>query len=102
MSIRINSSKCIGCGKCSNICPGNLICMKGKKAFIEFPKECWGCTACMKECKFEAIELTLGADVGGNEASMTVRIKSGRVEWKIAKGEQEINIEVDPMDSNKY
>lgn len=25
----------------------------------------WGCTSCLKECRFEAINFFLGADVGG-------------------------------------
>ncbi|MDD7055845.1 MAG: 4Fe-4S binding protein, partial [Selenomonadaceae bacterium] len=25
MSIRIESAKCVGCGRCTDVCPGNLL-----------------------------------------------------------------------------
>ncbi|MCB2294007.1 4Fe-4S dicluster domain-containing protein, partial [Clostridium algoriphilum] len=51
MSIKIDPQKCVGCGKCLQTCPGNLIFKKDdSKAFIKYPEECWGCTACLKEC----------------------------------------------------
>ena len=52
MSIVIDKSKCAGCGQCSIVCPGSLIKMgEDKKAYIKYPKDCWGCSSCLKECK---------------------------------------------------
>jgi len=49
MSISINKDKCVGCRKCANVCPGNLIKMDDEnRAFIKYPKDCWGCTSCIK------------------------------------------------------
>ena len=31
MSIRIDQKKCVGCRKCSEVCPGTLIVMEYKK-----------------------------------------------------------------------
>lgn len=43
MSIAINAKQCVGCGKCSMVCPGSLIHMNADgKAFIKYPKDCWG------------------------------------------------------------
>ena len=65
MSIQINKLKCVGCGQCIEACPGNLIKKDTDgKAFIKHVKDCWGCTSCLKECRFEAINFFLGADVG--------------------------------------
>ena len=37
MSIMIDKSKCIGCGKCCMVCPGSLIKKDGdNKAFIKY------------------------------------------------------------------
>ena len=66
MSIRIQKSKCAGCGRCIEACPGNLIKKdKENKAFIRQVRDCWGCTSCIKECRHDAIRFFLGADVGG-------------------------------------
>ena len=66
MSIRIDQKKCVGCRKCSEVCPGTLIVMEDKKAVMKYPKNCWGCVSCVKECKAGAIDFFLGADIGGN------------------------------------
>ena len=56
MSIRIQKSKCAGCGRCIEACPGNLIKKdKENKAFIRQVRDCWGCTSCIKECRHDAI-----------------------------------------------
>ena len=49
MSIRIDQKKCVGCRKCSEVCPGTLIVMEDKKAVMKYPKNCWGCVSCVKE-----------------------------------------------------
>ena len=73
MSIRIQKSKCAGCGRCIEACPGNLIKKdKENKAFIRQVRDCWGCTSCIKECRHDAIRFFLGADVGGRGASMVI------------------------------
>lgn len=56
MSIRIDQKKCVGCRKCSEVCPGTLIVMEDKKAVMKYPKNCWGCVSCVKECKAGAID----------------------------------------------
>ena len=49
MSIRIQKSKCAGCGRCIEACPGNLIKKdKENKAFIRQVRDCWGCTSVLR------------------------------------------------------
>ena len=73
MSIRINKNKCVGCKRCLDVCPGSLIKTDATgKAYIKYPKDCWGCTSCLKECKTGAIAFFLGADIGGMGSEMTV------------------------------
>ena len=65
MSIVIDKSKCIGCKRCRNVCPGSLIKTdENGKAYIKYPKDCWGCTSCIKECPAYAISFFLGSDIG--------------------------------------
>ena len=104
MSIRINKSKCIGCKMCSNICPGNLIFMNEEnKAYIRYPKDCWGCTSCLKECNFSAIEFFLGSDIGGKGYISHTEISGDIIKWIIEDGcgYEEI-IEIDKNKSNSY
>ena len=63
MSVRILQNKCVGCGRCLSVCPGNLL-KKGEdgKVHIRNIRDCWGCTACLKECHTGAILYFLGAD----------------------------------------
>ena len=66
MSIAIDKQKCIGCGRCRNVCPGSLIKLDSdNRAYIKYPKDCWGCTSCIKECPEYEICFFLGADIGG-------------------------------------
>ena len=104
MSIVIDKSRCAGCGQCSIVCPGSLIKMgEDKKAYIKYPKDCWGCSSCLKECKFEAIALYLGADMGGMGSKMSVASREQYLDWKIEKRDGSVEtIVIDRKQSNQY
>lgn len=104
MSIAINKQKCVGCGRCQNVCPGSLIKIdESGKAYIKYPKDCWGCTSCIKECPVHAINFYLGADIGGM-GSMVHTEKSGDIlSWIIEKPHGDnIKIDINQRESNKY
>ena len=49
MSITMNQALCKGCKACEQVCPGSLIKMnEAGKAYIKYPKDCWGCSSCVK------------------------------------------------------
>ena len=50
----IRRAKCIGCGKCADICPQNTILLANKKAKI-LPKRCIKCFCCHEVCPVKAI-----------------------------------------------
>ncbi len=52
----IDRKKCIGCGRCAEICPGRTIEVKDKKAHID-PKRCIRCFCCHEMCPVKAIEV---------------------------------------------
>ena len=89
MSVRILQNKCVGCGKCLSVCPGNLL-KKGEdgKVHIRNIRDCWGCTACLKECHMGAILYFLGADMGGMGSMLSVKEKGDDIVFlrKIVKG----------------
>ena len=104
MSIRIDLNKCTGCGKCREVCPGNLLFEgEGNKTFIRCPEDCWGCTSCLKECPFGAIRYYLGADIGGKGSVLYTEKEKHLLHWHIIKPncEEEI-ITVNQQESNKY
>ncbi len=84
MSILIDREKCIGCLKCKNVCPGNLIkADPDGKAFLKRPYDCWGCTACLKECPKDAICLILGPDLDGRGETLKVRKDGTGFLWEV-------------------
>lgn len=104
MSIKINKSKCIGCRKCIEVCPGNLIFKdENSKAFIKYADECWGCTACVKECAVQAINYFLGADIGGKGSYLYTEKERDLLHWHIFKPNNgEIVITTSETEANKY
>ena len=108
MSIIIDQGKCIGCRRCHDVCPGTLIKInENKKAFIKYPKDCWGCTSCIKECPVHAIIFFLGEDIGGKGCKVhTEKVKGEKndiVRWFFELNDGSIKtIDIDPKESNKY
>ena len=57
----INAKLCISCGKCREICEGDVFyaSKKGSIPVVSYPDECWHCGACMIDCKAQAIHIEL-------------------------------------------
>ncbi|WP_366922323.1 ferredoxin family protein [Metallumcola ferriviriculae] len=104
MSILIDPAKCISCGRCCNICPGNLIeTGNTDKAFIKYPTECWGCTACLKECPAGAIKYYLGEDIGGKGGYLYTKSHQDCINWHIVSSDKKrYHIQINKQESNKY
>ncbi|MFI3313838.1 MAG: NADH-ubiquinone oxidoreductase-F iron-sulfur binding region domain-containing protein, partial [Eubacteriales bacterium] len=51
----INPEICIGCSKCSKICPAGAISGKVKTPFVIDQEKCIKCGACVDACKFNAV-----------------------------------------------
>ena len=104
MSIRINQKNCVGCGRCIEVCPGNLIKWDAdNRAVIRREKDCWGCTSCLKECPRHAIKFFLGADVGGRGSILSYQKKGSSSIWRVKGTDgtfQEIT--VNTKEANKY
>lgn len=104
MSIKINQQLCQGCGNCLSVCPGSLIEKnEAGKAYIKYPKECWGCTSCLKECSAQAIMYYLGPDMGGRGGYLFTESKGKCLDWIIRKPDGEtVRISVDKTKANQY
>jgi ferredoxin len=61
-TLRLSVEKCIGCGRCAEVCPHRVFSVNEKKAHIEDKDHCMECGACAKNCPANAI--TVNAGVG--------------------------------------
>ena len=109
MSIVSDTYVCIGWTKGTLVCPGTLMemqkvdDMKIEKAVMQYPKDCWGCVSCVKECPVQAISFFLGADIGGNGSTMTTKEEGDVLKWIIEKRDGTVEeIDINRKDSNKY
>lgn len=105
MSIQIQEDRCISCGLCTEACPGNLISLdtESSKAKIRHPRDCWGCTSCIKECPVQAIRFFLGMDIGGTGSQLSVQREESISQWTIQdKKQREKTITVNAKDANRY
>lgn len=104
MSIVIQKDLCVGCGKCQKVCPGSLIkADESNKAYIKYPKDCWGCSSCLKECSQNAIQFYLGADIGGRASKMAVKQDKEFIHWIVEKNDGSvIKIDINKQDANQY
>ncbi len=59
-TLKLDSDKCTGCGKCMEVCPHNVFDMQNKKAEIIDKDGCMECGACAKNCPFNALEVKPG------------------------------------------
>lgn len=104
MSIKIDPQKCTGCGQCRVVCPGSLLEFNEEnKMTILYPKACWGCTSCVKECGFGAIKYYLGADMGGQGSFLYTQQEGNLLHWIIVnhKGQKQ-KITLNKTQANAY
>ena len=54
--ITIDTSKCVGCGACAEVCPTQAIYLAGKKVYVR-EGYCRACGACVEACPKSAITM---------------------------------------------
>lgn len=74
-SIRINTEKCIGCGRCEKDCPANNILIEAQKARI-ITRNCILCGHCVAICPKAAVSMT-GFDEQPEEIEKPAVLDSG-------------------------
>jgi UDP-glucose 4-epimerase len=58
MTITVDENKCVGCGKCIEVCPFKLRILEEGKSLVD-PNRCVGCGRCLKVCTEEAISFDI-------------------------------------------
>jgi len=60
VSLRLDSEKCIGCGRCLEVCPhGVFVLAKGKSRIVD-RDACMECGACALNCPVDALDVESG------------------------------------------
>lgn len=61
-TLNLSGAKCIGCGRCTEVCPHGVFTLADKKARITDKDSCMECGACAMNCPVNAI--SVDASVG--------------------------------------
>jgi NAD-dependent dihydropyrimidine dehydrogenase PreA subunit len=59
-TLKYDSGKCAGCGRCVEVCPRGVFEMRDKRAAITDKDLCMECGACAKNCDFGALSVNAG------------------------------------------
>lgn len=59
-TLELLTDRCIGCGKCQEVCPQAVLRVEDKKAQIMDKNACMECGACVNNCPVEAISVNAG------------------------------------------
>lgn len=59
-TLTMESAKCIGCGKCLEVCPHHVFVMSKGKSLLADQDSCIECGACVKNCPVKALAVNPG------------------------------------------
>ena len=59
-TLSYDETKCLGCGKCLDVCPQNVFDFNNGKAIIIDKDACIECGACMMNCPGTALQVKAG------------------------------------------
>lgn len=59
-TLALDSDKCVGCGRCAEVCPHGVFEIAEKKALIVDKNACIECGACALNCSANALEVNAG------------------------------------------
>ena len=59
-TLSLSSDKCVGCGKCTEVCPHGVLGLENGKATIFDKNSCMECGACARNCPADAVSVNPG------------------------------------------
>jgi NAD-dependent dihydropyrimidine dehydrogenase PreA subunit len=60
VTLRNDPEKCIGCGKCTEVCPHAVFAIEARKTRITDRDACMECGACERNCPADAVSVNAG------------------------------------------
>jgi NAD-dependent dihydropyrimidine dehydrogenase PreA subunit len=60
VTLKIDETKCTGCGMCLEVCPHEVLKLNGKRVLIQNRDACMECGACSRNCPAGAIFVQAG------------------------------------------
>ena len=57
VTLTLDTERCIGCGRCAEVCPHRVFRVENRKAVIRSRDLCMECGACAINCPAEAISV---------------------------------------------
>ena len=59
-TLELDRSRCVGCGRCLEVCPHQVFLIEGKRAGLADRDACMECGACARNCPVAAIRVDSG------------------------------------------
>jgi len=59
-TLSLSPDKCVGCGKCTEVCPHGVFVLENGRAAIFDKNSCMECGACANNCPTNAISVNAG------------------------------------------
>ena len=59
-TLKLDQETCVGCGRCAEVCPHEVLALEGKKAVLVDRNACMECGACATNCPVSAISVESG------------------------------------------
>ncbi|MCP4180811.1 MAG: 4Fe-4S dicluster domain-containing protein [bacterium] len=77
VTLDLNSSKCVGCKMCMEVCPHAVFKMERKKAVIKDKNACMECGACMLNCPVNALKVRSGVGCAAGIIASKIGLEIG-------------------------
>ena len=88
-TINYHPEKCVGCGRCIEVCPHAVFSMQDKRAVLGDKDKCMECGACEKNCSYNAIRVHAGVGCAYAVATGTGRGSNKNYEYSKASPENQ-------------
>ena len=77
-TLEFRPEKCVGCGRCVEVCPHQVFALAGKRVRVVDRDACMECGACARNCPLAVIEVDAGVGCASGLIHEWFRDRTGR------------------------